>query len=324
MERSSLIGVIVAILLALPWSIASAGGDNTSIWRKPTPGTAAFLGDDGGDENGATICDTAAHFRDWLDDDHHLGCKKFPRGLRAVIDEVVSYDPTKYITDAIVKITIPSAHFTGYLQLERQIRPAIPKGAIVHFKKDVSATMRLAPSQDSGLDIGQDIGDQATAKVIRYDPSTGDRGLYVTVMDGIAIGKSGWMFVSEAEDGDGQPVGSFDREALKTSLPLAPEQATEASSGEHSNQVFACKSPVFAQEIMETFNPILPRGIQIVDVMDQKIADSGKMEEAACHVTVQLSDSGYQSGVVVIKPRANWVDGTLLEWHPDGPSRKKR
>ena len=52
---TAIIGLVAAV--GFPWPVVA--GD-APAWRQPLPGTAAILGDDGGGEDQATVCDTAA------------------------------------------------------------------------------------------------------------------------------------------------------------------------------------------------------------------------------------------------------------------------
>lgn len=58
------------IALAFGAALALAGpalADGTvPKWQQALPGTAAFLGDDGGGADTATVCDTVEHFMDWV------------------------------------------------------------------------------------------------------------------------------------------------------------------------------------------------------------------------------------------------------------------
>ncbi len=120
----------------------SIADDKTEVptWKKASPGTSAFLGDDGGGVNTLTVCDTADHFRDWLEYEHPAGCQTFQAGLRATI-EVVVFDPVRdalrtsseIISKPLVKIHIPARKFIGYVQL-LGLHPIVPPGTIIYGK----------------------------------------------------------------------------------------------------------------------------------------------------------------------------------------------
>ena len=66
MVRSELMkGLWIATVSAIITlaSIGYAAEAEVPAWKKATPGTQAFLGDDGGGVNTATVCDTADHYR---------------------------------------------------------------------------------------------------------------------------------------------------------------------------------------------------------------------------------------------------------------------
>ncbi len=152
--------VFVAAIMLAP-IVANADKD-APAWKKAAPGTHAFLGDDGGGVNTATVCDTADGFRDWLKYEHPRGCQTFQHDLPVVI-EVVTFDPVEdeqgTVGLPIVKVHIPSRRFVGYLQL-LALHPVIPAGTVVHFKKTGNETFELFPTSkigsgkdDKGLDL---------------------------------------------------------------------------------------------------------------------------------------------------------------------------
>jgi hypothetical protein len=53
-----IVGVLTCLLFISTTAVRS---DDIPTWKKPLPGTAAILGDDGGGESEATLCDTASH-----------------------------------------------------------------------------------------------------------------------------------------------------------------------------------------------------------------------------------------------------------------------
>ena len=232
---SAVIGLVAAI--GFPWP--AVAGD-APAWRQPLPGTAAILGDDGGGEDQATVCDTIAHWRAMLAapfPDAADGCARYPRGL-AVVIEGVAFDPASDTIPSttmglpLVNIRIPAKRVQGYVEMAGGIHPVIPPGMLVHLKAD--STIRLAPAQDFEMDDGPDLGGQATAKVLRYDPSTGERDLYVTVLDGSLAGQFGWVFSSEAHGDDGKPIDMFagsvievPRRAPPTAAPATPQETRE-------------------------------------------------------------------------------------------------
>jgi len=208
-------GVILALV-----SSAGAAEKDTPTWKKPVPGAQAFLGDDGGGVNTATVCDTADHYRDWLQYEHPSGCQTFQHDLPVII-EVVTLDP---VTDSvagqyyrpIVKIHIPSRNFTGYLNLD-VLHPVIPPGTMVEYKKLGNGKLLLFPSpkipaKDEG---GIDLGDSVSAKVISYDPTNDDNfDFHVQITSSPHAGQTGWVLAFGAVGQDGVPIDQFDKAVI--------------------------------------------------------------------------------------------------------------
>jgi hypothetical protein len=227
---STALGLVTALACGAP-----AHAAEPPMWQRPLPGTAAILGDDGGGEDMETMCDTAEHWREWLDATVPSavdGCARYSRGLPVVIDgDGVVFDravdaPSSATTGLpLVKIHIPSKHVSGYVQMLGGIHPIIPAGTLVYLAAAGTDTLRLASAPDVGLDSGPDIGKQATAKVLRYDPSTGDRSLYVKLLDGPQAGKRGWVFDLAATGADGKPVGMF----AGSVVDISPRQTPPAA-----------------------------------------------------------------------------------------------
>jgi hypothetical protein len=202
-----------AVIATLTYSWAIADSSDVPAWNEPLPGTAAFLGDDGGGANTATVCDSDAHFEEWVNGGSPPGCVSFPRGLGVIIEGIVLDPPGTSPTDTtiypLVRIRIPSEDFTGYVQLLGGIHPMIPGGTIIHLQQSGSGTLELASSQDADEDSGLNLGDHATAEVLRYDPSTEYRNLYVKILDGNSAGSRGWVFTLDGNGADGDPLDAF-------------------------------------------------------------------------------------------------------------------
>ena len=143
-----------SILVFLILSIGSLQAAESQIppWKKALPGTHAFLGDDGGGANTATVCNTADRYRNWLRSESPPGCQTFQHDLEVVI-EIVLLDAAKDTVAStwlpLVKINIPSRHFTGYLTL-LGLHPKVPAGTKVHFTstKDDSERLYKTPDMD--------------------------------------------------------------------------------------------------------------------------------------------------------------------------------
>jgi hypothetical protein len=200
-------------------SIVQGAEAEVPVWKKAAPGTHAYLGDDGGGVNTATVCDTADHYRDWLQFEHPSGCQTFQHDLPVIV-EVVTLDPVLDVVgdhyQPIAKVQIPSRHFTGYLDL-LGLHPVIPSGTIVQYKRLGNDRLLLFPSpkipaEDKG---GVDLGDTFSAKVLSYDPTSDDNfDLQVQIMDGSHAGQKGWMLAFGGDGQDGVPIEQFDKAVI--------------------------------------------------------------------------------------------------------------
>lgn len=202
--------VFVAAIMLAP-IVANAEND-APAWKKPAPGTHAFLGDDGGGANTVTVCDTADGFRDWLKYEHPRGCQTFQHDLPAII-EVVTFDPVEDMEGdvglPIAKINIPSKRFVGYLHL-LTLHPLIPNGTTIHFKRTGNETFQLFSKSTINNSKGIDLGDHVSARVISYDPSKDDDyDIHITILDGDYAGHNGWVLSVGAEGDDGTPIDIF-------------------------------------------------------------------------------------------------------------------
>jgi len=192
-------------------------------WKEALPGTAATLGDDGGGGDLATVCDTEHHAKAVDGRKRIAGCRTFKHGRHVTIEQV----PDE--TSGFVKIEISSNGFVGFVRLA-EIYPIVPLGTIMHLKQQGDASLMLAPSYAADLDSGINLGQQATAKVVRFEPTySGNRQFYVTILDGKYAGSSGWVFDLYVNGDDGEPLDMFStKTALTETQSSAP--ATPAPS----------------------------------------------------------------------------------------------
>ena len=203
------LGTIVAhsAIAQVPASHASP----IEVWRKTMPATPAFLGDDGGGADQATICRTAEAYRNWVDSAEPTSCKRVARGTAVVILKT-TYDPKRdVIADTIlpiVKVNVPSKHLTGYLQL-RNIHPVVATGSFVQVVHDAKDDLHLAPVPDADDGVGPDLSDKTEAKVLQYDPVSAGRDLKVEIVGGPNAGKIGWIEGSHAESQSGISITTF-------------------------------------------------------------------------------------------------------------------
>ena len=223
MVRSELMkGLWIATVSAIITlaSIGYAAEAEVPAWKKATPGTHAFLGDDGGGVNTATVCDTADHYRDWLQYEHPSGCQTFQHDLPVVIEDV-TLDPhrdevAEEYYRPIAKVHIPSRNFIGYLPLDG-LHPIIPPGTVVQYKKlgDESLLLFQSPKIPINNKGGIDLGQSVSAKVLSYDPTNDDGfDLNLQIIDGPHAGETGWMLASSADGQDGVPIDLFDKAVI--------------------------------------------------------------------------------------------------------------
>ncbi len=206
---------LAIVALAGTYSFHDSYASDAPKWKRANPGTRAFLGDDGGGVNTATVCDTADRYRDWLTGEHPPGCQTFQHDLPAII-EVVSLDPAIDIAFAayrpIAKVRIPSRNFTGYISL-LGLHPVIPSGAIAYFKKLGNDHLLLFPVAKIPADNnrGVDLGERVSVEVLSYEPTKDDDwDMQVQIIDGPHARETGWMMGFGAVGDDGIPIDQFD------------------------------------------------------------------------------------------------------------------
>jgi hypothetical protein len=191
------------------FSVTPTPTPESFAWMQPTPGRAALLGDNGGGASTATICDSADHYRDWLDSNSLSGCTQQIHGARVVIEQLV-FDSAKDTAGEykmpLAQIRSVDGSWRGYTQLQG-LHPLIPKGTVVHFSRHENSTLRLDSSQQT--DDGPDLGDNVTARIERYDPTSAGADLYVTIVDGAFAGRSGWMYSLYADENAGANITGF-------------------------------------------------------------------------------------------------------------------
>jgi hypothetical protein len=210
--------VFVLLLLSLTTGTLGAKENKALAWRNPTAGTHAFLGDDGGGVNTATVCDTADRFRDWLKMESAPGCQTFQHGLPVVI-EVVLFDPVRdtvgSIGRPIVKVHIPARNFTGYTQL-LGVHPVVPSGTKIQFTRVGNTGPELYDTADAAQSTGHDLGEKVSATVLSYDPTSDDKfELHVQIDDGSYTGRKGWMLSLGATTDDGGEMDQFDKAVIE-------------------------------------------------------------------------------------------------------------
>jgi hypothetical protein len=127
-------------------------------WMQPTQRRAAYLGDDGGGSSTGTVCDSSDEYLAWLNSNSSSGCNHYNHGIPVVIDKTIS--ESSQHTLPLVRIHAADSSWSGYTEL-LTLRPAIPKGTVIYFKREGNETLRLASTQQS--DDGPNLGDNVIA-----------------------------------------------------------------------------------------------------------------------------------------------------------------
>jgi hypothetical protein len=212
--------LVLAFLIILN-SGSLADESKVPTWKKALPGTRAYLSDNGGGANTATVCDTADRYRDWLKFESAPGCQAFQHGLKVVI-EVVLLDSVRDTAGAmwlpLVKIKIPSRNFTGYYQL-LGLHPEVPAGTVVHFSDAEKGQLKLYQTAGMHDEGSVELGSNVTATVLSYDPTDIDKlELYVSINDGPHKGMKGRMLSFLETISDGQPMNQFDQAVIENKV----------------------------------------------------------------------------------------------------------
>jgi hypothetical protein len=213
--------LILAFLITLN-NGSLANESNILGWKRALPGTRAYLDDDGGGANTATVCNTADRYRDWLKMESAPGCHAFQHGLRVVI-EVVLLDAVRDTEGTmwrpLVKINIPSRNFTGYCNLDI-LHPEVPVGTKVHFTPvGNSDSNRLYKTAEADEKESIELGPEISATVLSYDPTDDSKlELHVSVDDGPNKGKTGWMLSFLGKSDDGQLIDQFDQAVRESKI----------------------------------------------------------------------------------------------------------
>jgi len=94
----------------------------------------------------------------------------------------------------------------------------------VHGKKIGNESLILHSHEEiRDDDKGVDLGQEFSAKVVKYDPTNGDDwDFQVTILDGPNAGKTGWMLSDFLEDDRGELVDQFSKATAWETLPGGP------------------------------------------------------------------------------------------------------
>ncbi len=227
-----------------PTPSSQSNPEPTPPWLELRNGVQAYTDDDGGDATTLTVCDSSQAWLDWADTESDKHCTHRPKGMAVTIasDKIVAIDlgpnnPPRYV----VFIRADDSSWSGWTGT-LGLKPRIPPHTQLHVG---GLEARLAPKQDSGFNVGDDLPKGTVAELISQDPKS-DRDLYVRVGD-----RRGWLLSLDVaaevtfqpaesgsltwqfDCGDLAPrshfydTGDYGR-AFKEVEPLANERCTEA------------------------------------------------------------------------------------------------
>lgn len=182
----------------------STTATSSSSWSRLRVGLRVYTDDDGGGVTSLTVCPTLAEYSSFEDGNSVAACLNKRRGLAAVIRIIVP-EPTSADAGSSsphVLLSATDGSWQGYTTAAG-LQPVVPIGTIAVMAASGSTTLNLAPTQVAAADAGPNIGERAVVRILRYDPATESRALYVQVLDGAFADRRGWMFASDgaAEDG---------------------------------------------------------------------------------------------------------------------------
>lgn len=168
-------------------------------WLFAKPGAVVYTS--AGEEDSPTtpICATAAAYKEYANENGAKGCTERPAGVKVVIDAIL---PATASLAAIAKVHAKSGAFSGYTAVG-ELLPPIPAGVAITLAPGENETLTISPGQSAELGSGLNLGSQASAVTVRFDPASDDkRDLLVRVTSGKYAGKTGWLFARQAFIGD--------------------------------------------------------------------------------------------------------------------------
>lgn len=179
---ATLAACLAASVYVPPWLVAKPGATVfTSAGERDTPTTP--------------ICPSAAAYRGYANEGYVKGCVEHPMGLKVVIDAIV---PATASFGAIAKVHAQNGAFAGYTAVT-ELLPPIPHGVAVTLEPAANETLTISTNQSAELGVGLQLGTQAAAVTMRFDPANSDkRDLLVRVKSGKYAGRKGWLFARQA------------------------------------------------------------------------------------------------------------------------------
>lgn len=197
---------VVAITVWLLYCGCSASTDEPpsryradNSWRYVVIGATVYTGNLA---NGrpAGICRSAAAMRAQRAYTSVAGCFTVETGSPATVTKVFPAECGDVLRcfPAWVRLRA-DGKWSGYTLLG-SLQPSIVRGTVLHVSKDWSAPLVLY-NASFGRD-GVDLGTKAFVRVLRYDPVSESRTLYVSVLTGRYTGRRGWIFIQDVDSPD--------------------------------------------------------------------------------------------------------------------------
>jgi hypothetical protein len=201
----------------------------SSEWLRLRVGVKVYVGDDGADMTTQTICSTLAAYLATINNKDAAQCLHVKRGSPAIVETIIpskSSDADAAFGAPHVQIRSADGSWAGFTSA-LLLQPVIPLGTtIVMQTLSDDVKVNLAPRQDSEIDSGPTLDRDVTVKLLRYYPDTGDRPLYVTVLDGEHAGQKGWIDALSGKTTDGVSISVLDFDVATPEPTTDPMQRT--------------------------------------------------------------------------------------------------
>jgi hypothetical protein len=176
------------------------GAGPVPSWLILHSGVRAFTLDDGADATMATVCPTLPLYLHGPDDAAAPRCLHERPGVSVVIESIdgrrcVDFESQTRVP--CVRIRAMDGSWSGYTGATT-VAPAVPVGTLVDLAPQPIERLTLAPKPAWKSGEGTDLGARVRARVIRYVPSTDERELFVSIINGPHVGATGWVYAHTA------------------------------------------------------------------------------------------------------------------------------
>jgi hypothetical protein len=183
-----IIGVLnkVAFICILTIGLSSAAGNNNSSWSTLRVGTQIYTGSDGMGVITQTVCPSIDAWHTYLDGTTTACRLHIPRGTPAIVNSIIPSSPDDIDSNGggpYVELKALDGSWSGY-SLAMVLKPDVPTGITITFdnKSDNQEHFTLDKNPSSSFNLGQDLGNKVTVKLLKYAPNE-FRTLYVTVVE---------------------------------------------------------------------------------------------------------------------------------------------